>query len=227
VSSRRFASLPAVLLAAATLLAGCDDGGSAGAAGTTSGAPSSVSAGSPVSSAASSPASSSAAAASGTGGTDRLDDGSSAAPPFPATTDPDTSAASEDARVTVRDIRTGRHDGFDRVVFELGGTGTPGWDVTYVDQPASQGSGDPIDVAGQAALQVTITGAGYPYDTGVTEFAGPDPLPGAGTRTVTEVAFDGTFEGTTVAFVGTTARAPFRVYALANPTRVVLEVRDA
>jgi hypothetical protein len=43
---------------------------------------------------------------------------------------------------------------------------------------------------------------------------------------VTEVVYDHTFEGTAVAFVGTTAQTPFRVYALSNPTRVVLDVQD-
>ena len=165
--------------------------------------------------------------AAGTGGADRTDDGSSDAPSFPANSEPDTQAASADAQVTVRDIRTGRHNGFDRVVFEVGGAGTPGWDVRYVDQASSQGRGEPVDVAGQAVLQVTITGAQIPDTTGVAEFDGPDPLPGSGTRTVTEVVYDHTFEGTSVAFVGTTARAPFRVYALSDPARVVLEVRDA
>ena len=154
-------------------------------------------------------------------------DGSDGAPPFPADTEADTSPASADARVTVSAIRTGRQDGFDRVVFEVGGTGTPGWDVSYVGQASSQGKGDPIDVTGDAILQVIITGAGMPADTGVTEFAGPNPLPGSGTRTVTEVAFDSTFEGQTVAYVGTTAKVPFRVYALSNPGRVVVDVRDA
>jgi hypothetical protein len=48
----------------------------------------------------------------------------------------------------------------------------------------------------------------------------------ADTEVVTELAFDGTFEGTTVAFVGTTEKVPFRVYSLSGPTRVVLEVAD-
>jgi hypothetical protein len=148
------------------------------------------------------------------------------APPFEGDTQPATREASADAQVTVSDIRTGRQDGYDRVVLELGGTGTPGWDVRYVDQAYSQGTGDPVEVAGEAVLQVTITGAGYPYDTGVEEWSGPDPLPGNGTRTVTEVAWDATFEGTSVAFVGTTGEAPFRVYALEDPTRVVVEVGD-
>jgi hypothetical protein len=149
------------------------------------------------------------------------------APPFPADASPETEDASADALVTVRDIRIGRHDGFDRVVFEVGGTGTPGWDVRYVDTATSQGSGDPVEVAGDAILQVSITGAGYPYDTGVEEFANRDPLTAAGTAVVQEVVFDATYEGTTVAFAGTTGSAPFRVFALQNPARVVVDVRDA
>ena len=154
------------------------------------------------------------------------EDGATAAPSFPANTDPDTADASSDASVTVRDIRLGRQDGFDRVVFEVGGTGTPGWDVRYVDQASSQGSGEAIDVAGDAVLQVSLTGAGYPYDTGVTEYSAAGPLTASGTENVTEVVFDATFEGTTEAFVGTKTQAPFRVYLLQNPTRVVLEVAD-
>src|SRR6185312_16637783 len=109
---------------------------------------------------------SSSAASSSSGGTDgTVGDGSADAPPFPANTDPDTAEASSGAQVTVRDVRIGRQDGFDRVVFEVGGTGTPGWDVRYVDAPTSQASGAPVDVAGSAALQVAITGVGLPADT--------------------------------------------------------------
>jgi hypothetical protein len=154
------------------------------------------------------------------------EDSATSAPTFPANTDPDTADASSDASVTVRDIRLGRQDGFDRVVFEVGGTGSPGWDVRYVDQASSQGSGEAIDVAGDAVLQVSLTGAGYPYDTGVTEYSAAGPLTAAGTENVTEVVFDATFEGTTTAFVGTKEQGPFRVYLLQNPTRVVLEVAD-
>jgi hypothetical protein len=127
----------------------------------------------------------------------------------------------------VSDVRVGRHDGFDRVVLELGGEGTPGWDVRYVDEASSQGSGDPVEVAGDAVLQLTVTGAGYPYDTGVEEFSTSGTVSAPDTEAVTEVAFDGTYEGTTVAFVGVQDRAPFRVYLLEGPTRLVLEVAHA
>jgi hypothetical protein len=214
----RFRSSSAALLLAAALLAGCGSGADSG---------SGSGDGSTTAAASGSSSSASPSTAAGSGGEEQADEGSSDAPPFPANAEPDTEQASADAQVTVRDIRTGRHDGFDRVVLEVGGTGTPGWDVRYVDQASSQGSGEPVEVAGQAVLQVTITGAQIPDTTGVGEFDGPNPLPGSGTRTVTEVVYDHTFEGTAVAFVGTTARTPFRVYALSDPTRVVVEVRDA
>ncbi|MCF6509530.1 hypothetical protein E9549_19315 [Blastococcus sp. MG754426] len=139
-------------------------------------------------------------------------------------TGPETADPSADARVTVRDVRVGAHDGFDRVVFELDGTGTPGWDVRYVDQATEPGRGQEVQLAGDAVLQVQLTGAGYPYDTGVEEFAAPGPVTGPGTSTVTEVAFAATFEGVTTSFVGTGTQAPFRVYLLEAPTRVVVEV---
>jgi hypothetical protein len=150
--------------------------------------------------------------------------GAADAPPFPANAEPDTADASSDASVTVRDIRVARQDGFDRVVFEVGGAGTPGWDVRYVDTASSQGSGDAVDVAGDAVLQVSLTGAGYPYDTGVEEFSSSGPVSASDAVVVTEVVFDATFEGTTTAFVGTTREAPFRVYLLEDPARVVVEV---
>ncbi|MFW3171748.1 AMIN-like domain-containing (lipo)protein [Geodermatophilus sp. CPCC 206100] len=205
---------PSLLLAAAVLSA-CGDGGGTPAA-------------SPGTTPASSPSASAGSVATGSPEDTPVEgDPAPAEPtPFPGDARPDEQEASADSRGTVAEIRTGRQQGFDRVVFEVGGTGTPGWDVRYVDQASSQGSGAPVEVAGEAVLQVTLTGMGYPYDTGVEEWSGPDPLPGSGTQVVTEVAWDATFEGTSVAFVGTAAEVPFRVYALAEPTRIVVDIAD-
>jgi hypothetical protein len=201
----------AAVLTGAAVLSGCSGGDSDDSGGTST-------------SAATSSSAEESSAAPTTGGGYTGEDGTDA-PPDTVNTDPDTGDASG-GPVTVTEIRVGRHEGFDRVVFELDGTGTPGWDVRYVDQPASQGSGDPIDVEGSAFLQVTLTGIGLPGDTGVDEWSGPNPLAISETETVTEVAWDATFEGQSVAYVGTTARAPFRVFLLDDPVRVVLEVVD-
>jgi len=160
------------------------------------------------------------------GGGGAGDGTSSPQPPFPADTRPDTQQASADASGSVTEIRLGRHQGYDRVVFEFDGAGTPGWDVRYTDAPSRQGSGEAVDLAGDAALQVTITGVGYPPDTGIAEYSGPQRVSGAGTEVVAEVFFDGTFEGITTALVGTEAETAFRVYLLERPTRVVLDVAD-
>ncbi len=211
MSFRSRAVLPALLassLLATSLLAGC--GGNAPTETASTAAPTPE---------LSSGATRSDAASEG----DTADDGPTDTASFPGNAEPDTAEASAGARVTVSDIRIGRHDGFDRVVFEVGGEGTPGWDVRYEDQASSQGSGDAVEVAGEAVLQVTVTGAGYPYETGVEEVQ-RGPLSASDTETVTETVFDSTFEGTTLAFVGTKAQAPFRVYLLEAPTRVVLEV---
>ena len=209
---RAVAWISAVLLAAA-VLSGCGNGTGDTGAGSSTG-PSGTAA--PTTTPTGAPGSTSAP----------HEDDVEHAPPFPANTDPDTGQASAGASLTVTDVRTGHQDGFDRVVFELGGTGTPGWNVRYVDRAVSQGKGDTLPVAGNAILQVTISGVGYPTETGIPEYDGSSPLPGHDTDVVTEVVWDSTFEGTSVAFIGTTAQAPFRVYALAQPTRVVVDVVD-
>ena len=210
MTRRRIAAVLSTLPLAAAFLAGCGGGDDDAGAGATASAP------------AGSASATTSGAAAGTPATEG--DGSTDAPPFPANTAPDTGQASADSFVTVTDIRTGLHDGHDRVVFEVDGTGAPGWDVRYVDEAAGQGSGSDIPVHGAAILQVTITGVGYPTDTGIEEFHGEEPLPGHGTEVVTEVVWDTTFEGTSVAFVGLTEELPFRVYLLEEPARVVLDI---
>lgn len=116
------------------------------------------------------------------------------------------------------------HTGYDRVVFTLGGTGKPGWDVEYVATPTSDGSGDPVAVAGGFTLQVLITDVGLPGDTGV-----PDPavkrFTPSGTVVVREVVLDTVFEGRYTAFIGVSSTLPFRVFRLAGPPRLVVDVR--
>ena len=145
--------------------------------------------------------------------------------PFPDVAAAATQEPSSGAMLTVRDVRVGTHDGYDRVVFELGGTGSPGWRVEYVGEAVDDPSGQPVELAGGAALQVVLLGMGYPMDTGVTEWAG-GPLTLPGSTSVRQVVFRGTFEGQAQAFVGVAAAGtPFRVFALADPVRVVVDVR--
>lgn len=164
-------------------------------------------------------------AGDGTQGDDEQAD--AAAPPFPADTTPDTADPSADAALTVTDVRVGHHDGYDRVVFQLGGTGTPGWRVEYVDAAVEDPTGETVEVAGDSPLQVVLTGTAYPFDTGQTEFPLRQPVAAAGTTAVTEAVLLGTFEAQSQAFVGVTGEPrPFRAYLLPDPARVVIDVRQ-
>ena len=210
-------AVAAALLLSAGMLAGCGGDDDTESGGTTASSTST-----------SSSAESTTTAPTSAGGGDTDDDGPTTDPsPFPANTDPDTATASSGALLTVTDMRIGRHDGFDRVVFEFGGTGTPGWDVRYVDAATSQGSGAPIDVdglgdpAGRAHRRrlprrhrrrgVLRAAAGrHPRDRDGHRGGVRRHVRGADRR----LRRDDRRE------------APFRVYLLEDPVRVVLEVAD-
>jgi len=142
--------------------------------------------------------------------------------PFPADTAEDRSDSSAGAALTVTGVTTGQHDGYDRVVFELAGTGTPGWIAAYVDQAVDDPQDDVLDLAGDAVLQVVLTGLQMP------EGAAPQPAPllTPDYAVLREVNLRGWFEGQQSAFLGLTEGGhPFRVFALTDPTRVVVDVR--
>ena len=147
-----------------------------------------------------------------------------AAAPFDADAGRDTQEASG-GPLSVTQVRVARHDGYDRVVFELDGRepGVPGWQVEYVDEPRRDGSGDRVEVAGDKTLVVLIRGAGYPFDTGVEE--ADEAVVPRDLEVVRDVQLGSVFEGVYEAFIGTTSEAPFRVFRLTDPARVVVDVR--
>lgn len=150
-------------------------------------------------------------------------------PPFSANTRPDTAEPTGEGEtfLSVTDVRTATHEDYDRVVFDLDGTGggQPGWRVEYVDRATDDGSGHTVDVDGDAILRVSISGTATPTDSGVEEFA-RDRIEPEGAESVDEIVYRYWFEGYTTAFLGIDeGERPFRVFLLENPTRVVLDVQ--
>lgn len=143
---------------------------------------------------------------------------------FAANTELDEQAASG-GPLAVTAVRVARQPGYDRVVFELDGRkpGAPGWRIEYVDNPTRDGSGEPLDVAGDATLAIRIEGAGYPEDAGA-EYADSATVP-ADVRVVEDVVLGAVFEGVYEAWIGTSRKAPFRVFRLEDPARVVVDIR--
>lgn len=120
----------------------------------------------------------------------------------------------------VMDVRVASHDTFDRVVFDLHGTGTPGWTTRYTENPAQQGSGQPIAYEGAIALQVGIDGTPYPFDLGM-ELPDLGTTPGSGN--VTEVTYSSLFEARTEFVIGLNEQVPYSVSPLSDPTRLVID----
>ncbi|MDX2601975.1 hypothetical protein PV379_48745 [Streptomyces caniscabiei] len=135
---------------------------------------------------------------------------------------PDSGAA------PLSDIRTGRHDCFDRIVFDVPDGGAHvGYYVQYVDRLHQVGSGDPIPVKGGAILEIRVAAPSYDPETGGVVYPGDvaEPLPGVnltGYRTFRDTRFAGSFEGETQIGVGVRARLPFRVLQLSD--RLVVDV---
>ncbi|MEX1178892.1 MAG: hypothetical protein WEB09_10555 [Nitriliruptor sp.] len=131
-----------------------------------------------------------------------------------------------DAALSLVDVRVGTHDGFDRVVFELAGDGEAGWYLSTDEEARAQGSGNVVDVAGDAVLTVDLVGALYPMDApdDVTTYD-RDRLPApSGAAVLTEVIDGAIFEGHHQLFVGLTGPVEYRVDRLEDPQRVVIDL---
>lgn len=124
-------------------------------------------------------------------------------------------------------VRAGRHEGYDRVVFEFANA-LPGHDVRYADGPvAADGSGERIAVDGDAVLVVRMEN-GLDADLSKPDapmtYTGPQRI-SPGTPTVRELVRVGGFEGVLTWAVGLTGRVGFRVTTLDGPPRLVVDVR--
>ena len=127
------------------------------------------------------------------------------------------------------EVRTGRHDCYDRVVFEFDGRVT-GYAVGY-GETYTEGEGRALSpyTAGGALLRVSLRAPAYDDEHAATVpyRVGDHVANVLRYRTLRDVVFGGSFEGYTTFAVGVRARLPFRVFVLAGPgthSRIVLDV---
>lgn len=121
-------------------------------------------------------------------------------------------------------VRTGLHDGYDRVVLDLtGDEPVLGWSADYVDRAIEAASGRPMDLDGEDFLQVGVDGIDWLRDA--PERYDGQTVRGDGTQVVTEVGFGPLFEGQQQVLVGVREATAFRVFGLSDPARIVIDVR--
>ncbi|MEU0510478.1 hypothetical protein [Amycolatopsis sp. NPDC006125] len=132
-------------------------------------------------------------------------------------------------------VRAGQHGCFDRLVFDVNGPEEAGYALRYTDVVTADGSGEPVPVAGGAALEIVVRAPALGYDS-----SGHAPgrlLAAVGDRLYTtdqlrdwaalhEVRFAGSFEGQSTFAAGVRERLPFRVFTVLDDSyrRVVVDV---
>jgi len=124
---------------------------------------------------------------------------------------------------TVTDIRSGQHECFDRLVIDTGTAGDSYY-VRYTDEVTYVGSGEPVPLRGGAKLFVMAYSPSYDENFDPT-FMPANPtevVDVTGYRTFRQLAWAGSWEGTTDLGLGVRAHLPFRVFTLTD--RIVVDV---
>ena len=205
-SSRRLAAVPATMLA--LILGACGAGGSS--SGATSQAASAEATQSASLTAAASPSEAASAVPSDGQGTFDCS--------LPVNGDGTV------ARAQITDVRVGRHDGYDRVVFEFG-NGIPQFMLEKATPPLFKDpSGQPLHVEGNAFWQLVMQGGTRVSPMGVETYIGPlDFNPGF--PRLTELIEGGDFEAVSKWYFGLDTASCVRVMTLADPSRLVIDIQ--
>jgi hypothetical protein len=127
----------------------------------------------------------------------------------------------------VRNVRVGRHQTFDRVVFEFSGS-MPNYQVEYLKGRfyENEGGRQRIKIAGNAFIQVNLNM--IPTDEEQMKLREQNSFIPKGRlkfRSVWELDEAGLFEGYYDFLLGIRARKPFRLSELSNPLRLVIDFR--
>ena len=155
------------------------------------------------------------------------------APPPPAVVGmrPPITAPGPGERGFLTDVRIGARTTGDRIVFEFDPV-VPAYSIDFTTRPVTQdGSGKPVDVAGEALLAVRFEDsatARFEGERVIPTFDGPRRLKGEDTAVVTEAVLIGDFEGIVSWVVGLRARPEtLSVSVLSGPSRLVVDVPSA
>lgn len=143
-------------------------------------------------------------------------------PSFPADTSPDGGPAqagtgSGGTGSGNLSLRMDTHQTYGRVVVVLDSPGVPTWTVAYSDKTGP--GGGPVDIAGDAFLRVVLKSGVQPGGQGSSSVTASGVI--AGVRTL------GVFEGYQEVLIGVSGgQQPFRAFALTDPGRIVIDVRQ-
>ena len=123
--------------------------------------------------------------------------------------------------VSVKEIRAARNATFDRIVFEFEGDKIPGYRIGYVANVDACGSGERVDVIGEAKVAIVLMPAQAHTDAG--EPTVPREVPLEGMTVVRELRGYCDFEADVSYVAGLGGARPYRVFELQSPARLVID----
>jgi hypothetical protein len=124
-------------------------------------------------------------------------------------------------------VRTGRHEDYERVVFELSeqGAGVPAYHVEYIDKPLIEcGSGEQVLPVGDAWLEMRME----PLDAHTQEgqpTVPHRPVRTSGLENILALYLTCDFEAVTTLVIAVRSPNPFRAFHLESPRRIVVDVQ--
>lgn len=123
-------------------------------------------------------------------------------------------------------VRSARHDGFDRVVFEFLGDQLPTYKIEYIDKPVRAcGSGDVVPFAGDAWLSVRFTGTQAHTPEGDATIPVKDRTHSPNLPVAKDLKMICDFEGEVEWVMGVSLPNKYRVLELKEPTRLVVDIK--
>jgi hypothetical protein len=131
--------------------------------------------------------------------------------------------------VPVRGIRLGEHPTYDRIVFDLAGTGVPAVHLEEVTPPLRADPSDlALDVAGRSFVRIVLVGAtGLGTATGgPATYTGPAAFRPTYPRLV-ELVRRGDYEAYFSWYAGLSGGACYRVSVMTAPTRLIVDLAAA
>jgi hypothetical protein len=123
-------------------------------------------------------------------------------------------------------VRSARHQGFDRVVFEFLGDQLPSYKIEYIDKPVRAcGSGDVVPFAGDAWLSVRFSGAQAHAPEGDATIPMKDRTQSPSLPVVKDLKLICDFEAEVEWVLGNASPNKYRVLELKGPTRLVVDIK--
>ncbi len=135
----------------------------------------------------------------------------------------DSTRIPSDTFAIVREVRTARHDDYERMVFEFSGPDIPGFHIEYIDEPVREcGSGKPFYLPGDGWLMIKFLSARM-HENGSSTVPQRDLKPDYPILLRLTTVCD--FENNVIWVASVATPNKFKVLALKNPPRLVVDIK--